>query len=96
LEAGSGLCVRYLRSGYLKRDRHVGDEVRGSVRCLRRRALLPWLLARAGLVAVAVVAASAVPGRPPFHLAGRLARQRHAQRAGRRLAFDLIVAMATL
>jgi hypothetical protein len=75
-----------------------GDEVPGSVRCLRRLALLPWLLARAGLVAVAVAAASAVLTRPN----GRRSIWRAAlpvsatPSAGRRLAFDLIVAMVTL
>ena len=76
------------------------DEVPGSVRCLRRRALLLWLLARAGItaVAVAVAAASAVLARPD----GRCSIWRAAlpvsatPGAGRRLAFDLIVAMVAL
>jgi hypothetical protein len=60
--------------------------------------LLPWLLARAGLVAVAAAAASAVLARSD----GRRSIWRAAlpvsatSGAGRRLAFDLIVAMVTL
>ena len=75
-----------------------GDEVPGSVRCLRRRALLPRLLTRAGLAAVAVAAASAVLTRPN----GRRSIWRAAlpvsatPSAGQRLALDLIVAMVTL
>ena len=70
----------------------------GSVLCLRRRELLPWLLARAGLVAVAVAAASAVLTRPD----GRRSSWRAAlpvsatPSAGWRLALDLIVAMVTV
>jgi len=73
-----------------------------SVRWLGRRALLPWLFARAGLsvdlVAVAAAGASSVRVRPDGRCSIWWAALpvSAASSAGRRWAFDLIVATVSL